>query len=306
MDVTVDTLPAAPKAQPVPAAQPGPQALDGGIMEAIRAAVQTMTQAEQRVGRWVLHQPGDVLRLSVTETAQAVGVSPATVVRFSQSLGLRGFQELKLRLAGEVLGQDQRLPEPVDAGDGYRDITVKVLRGGAEALIEASRSVDGEVLERIASAAARARRILLVAVGTSAPLAQDAAYRLTTAGLCAMHLPDPHAQHVAAALTGPQDLCLAISHTGSTFETLAAMRAAREAGAQTAAVTSFARSPLTELAELVVVGGSRETAHRIEALSSRLVHLSILDALFSLVVVENPGTAQTVKRTQDVIVEHRL
>ncbi|MDR1236938.1 MAG: MurR/RpiR family transcriptional regulator [Propionibacteriaceae bacterium] len=280
--------------------------LDGGIMELIRAASQTMTNAEQRVSKWVLNQPGGVLRLSVTEIGQAVGVSPATVVRFCQSLGLRGFQELKLRLAGEVLSQDQRLPESVDASDSYQDITAKVLRGGAEALIEASRSVDGEVLEQIAARVVKARRTLLVAVGTSAPLAQDAAYRLTTAGVSALHLPDPHVQHVTAALLGPTDLCLAISHTGSTVETLAAMRAARQANAQTAAVTSFARSPLTELAEFVVVGGSRETAHRIEALSSRLVHLSILDALFALVVAENPNTARAISRTAEVIVEHRV
>jgi DNA-binding MurR/RpiR family transcriptional regulator len=275
-------------------------------VETIRAASQTMTNAGQRVAKWVLGQPGEVLRLSVTDVAQAAGVSPATVVRFCQSLGLRGFHELKLRLAGEVLGQDLGLPDPVDAGDSCRDITAKVLRGGAEALLEASRWVDGEMLEEIAARIVRARRTLIVAVGTSAPLAQDAAYRLTTAGVRVLHLPDPHVQHVTAALLGPDDLCLAISHTGSTVETLAAMRAAREGGAQTAAVTSFARSPLTDLAEFVVVGGSRETAHRIEALSSRLVHLSILDALFALVVAENPATTETIARTAEVIVGHRI
>jgi DNA-binding MurR/RpiR family transcriptional regulator len=247
-----------------------------------------------------------VVRLSVTEVGQAAGVSPATVVRFCQSLGLRGFHELKLRLAGEVLGQDQRLPEPVHAGDSHRDFAAKVLCSGAEALLEASRSVDGAALEQIADAVARAEFTLVAAVGTSAPLAQDVVYRLTTAGVRAAHLPDAHAQHVAAALLGPKDLCLVISHTGSTVETLAVTRAARGAGVRTAAVTSFARSPLTELVDDVVVCGSRETAHRVEALSSRLVHLSILDALVALVVSVDPATARTGARTAEVIAEHRI
>jgi DNA-binding MurR/RpiR family transcriptional regulator len=275
-------------------------------MEVIRAASQSMTQAEQKVGRQVLGDPAAVLSLSVTELAQAAGVSPATAVRFCQSLGLRGYQELKLRLAGEVLGQDQALPDRIDPNDSSSDITAKVLQGASDALAEAARHVDGAQLERIAEAVRTASRTLIVAVGTSAPLAQDAAYRLTTAGARALFLSDAHVQHVTAALLGPEALCLAISHTGSTVETLAATRAAKAAGARTAAITSFAASPLTELADLVVVGGSRETAHRIEALSSRVVHMSLLDALFSLVAAGTPGSSEALAATAEVIVEHRI
>jgi DNA-binding MurR/RpiR family transcriptional regulator len=287
-------------------ALPSPAPSASGLMEVIRAASQSMTQAEQKVGRQILGDPALVLRLSVTELAQAAGVSPATAVRFCQSVGLRGYQELKLRLAGEVLGQNPALPDRVGPGDSSSDITAKVLQGASDALAEAARHVDGAGLERIAEAVRMASSTLIVAVGTSAPLAQDAAYRLTTAGVNVRFLADTHVQHVSAALLAPDALCLAISHTGSTVETLAAMRAAKAAGARTAAITSFAASPLTELADLVVVGGSRETVHRIEALSSRIVHMSLLDALFSLVAAGNADSGKALAATAEVIVEHRI
>jgi DNA-binding MurR/RpiR family transcriptional regulator len=264
-----------------------------------------MTQAEQKTGRLILADPGAVLRQSVTQLAGAAEVSPATAVRFCQSLGLRGYQELRLRLAAEAPQRNPALPG-AGAAETAVDITAETLRGASDALAEAAANVDGAELERIAEAVGAASRTLIVAVGTSAPLAADAAYRLTTAGVQAYFLNDPHVQHVTAALLDPGALCLAISHTGSTVETLAATRAARAAGARTAAITSFAASPLTELADLVVVGGSRETAHRIEALSSRLVHLSILDALFALVVAARPGSAGALGATAEVIVEHRI
>ncbi|MDR2378568.1 MAG: MurR/RpiR family transcriptional regulator [Bifidobacteriaceae bacterium] len=285
---------------------PAEAAVTTGLIEIIRAASGAMTSAEQRVGKQILADPPAVLRSSVTQLAKAAGVSPATAVRFCQTVGLRGYQELKLRLAAEVLGADQSLTDRVDAGADARDVTARVLQGASDALAEAAANVDGAELARIAEAARAASSILLVAVGTSAPLAADAAYRLTMAGLRANYLPDAHAQHVAAAQLDANCLCLAISHTGSTVETLAATRAARAAGAATAAITSFSASPLTDLVDVVVVGGSRETAHRIEALSSRLVHLSILDALFSLVVAARPDAGRALAATADVIVEHRI
>jgi RpiR family carbohydrate utilization transcriptional regulator len=149
--------------------------------------------------------------------------------------------------------------------------------------------------------------VLFVGVGTSAPLAQDAAYRLLTLGIRAQAPPDVHVQHVAARLLGPGDACFAVSHTGQTRETIAAMRAAREAGATTIAVTSFSHSPLTEIAEIVLVAGSRETAFRIEAMASRIAHITVLDAIFvSLALADRRRATAALDVTASVLSEHRF
>ena len=230
-----------------------------------------------------------MIHLSVTELAQESGTSPATVVRFCQGLEFRGYQELKLALARETVAPDLQLLDEVDAADGPSQIVSKVLSGAANALQEAARAVDGPGLARLADLIVGANRVLFVAVGTSAPLASDAAYRLTTIGVDARFIADAHVQHVSARMLGPQDACVAVSHTGSTTETLTAVRAAARSGAATAAITSFARSPLTESVDRVLVAGSRETAYRIEAMTSRIVHMSVLDALFALVVLNKAG-----------------
>lgn len=124
-------------------------------------------------------------------------------------------------------------------------------------------------------------------------LAFDGAYRLTTLGLPAFYVGDVHAQHIQARMLGPGDVLFAVSHTGSTFETLAAVRAARAAAAMIVAVTSFARSPLTELCDHAIVAGSAETRIRVEAVTSRLVHLPVLDALHTLIRQRIPTPAST-------------
>ena len=108
-------------------------------------------------------------------------------------------------------------------------------------------------------------------------------------------------------MLGPGDVCLAISHTGATRETLAATRAAAEAGATTIAITSFLRSPLTEVAAITLVAGSRETNYRVEAMASRMAHLAVLDALFVAVALQDRQRALAAQDAHAaVMAEHRF
>lgn len=276
------------------------------IVERIRAHLPALSPAERRVAAAVLLDPPGVIHLSVSELAAKSGASAATVVRLCTTLGLRGFQELKITLASESVPLHQQVLGAVSAGDGAAEIISKVLGGTEHALHRAVAAVDPRVLEQISAAIVSARRVQFGAVGTSSPLAADAAYRLNTIGIDAVFTPDVHTQHVTARMLTPEDVFFAISHTGSTVETLATARAARAAGATVIALTSFASSPLTELVDFALVAGSLETAYRVEAMVSRIVHLALLDAIFVLLAIRHPRSPSSQLLTADVLVEHRI
>jgi DNA-binding MurR/RpiR family transcriptional regulator len=124
-------------------------------------------------------------------------------------------------------------------------------------------------------------------------------------GLDAVAPPDVHVQHVTARLLAPGDVCVTVSHTGATSESLAATAAAAEAGATTVAITSFARSPLTELADHSIIAGSAETQYRVEAMTSRLLHIAVLDAIFVLVARGVTGRSNALDLTAQVLASHR-
>lgn len=69
---------------------------------------------------------------------------------------------------------------------------------------------------------------------------------------------------VAAGRLEPGDVCIAVSHTGSTRETLEILAAAKTSGATTVAITSFARSPLSEQVDHLIVAGTREVSFRLQ------------------------------------------
>ena len=272
----------------------------------LRSRMTALGASDRKVAQVVLAQPGSVVFWSITELADAAGTAKSSVVRFCQALGLRGFHDLKLLLAQEVAAMGPHVGDVADE-DTPTDVLGKVVEAGVRTLRDALATVGREPFEASVELIGDARGVLLVGVGTSAPLAQDAAYRLRTIGVRAEAPADAHVQHVAAKLLAPGDVCLAISHSGSTRETRIAVGAAREAGAARIAVTSFASSPLTELGDHVVLAGAREASHRLEAMTSRLAHVAVLDALLVAVALRDEERAQAaLSRYADAIAEHRL
>lgn len=239
--------------------------------------------------------------MTVTDLASESSTSVGSVVRFCQELGFRGFQDLKIQLAGDV----SSVVSP--PSDGDEALPGRVLLETATALRQAAHSIDTETFAQAVDLLCAARRILVTGVGTSAPVAADAAYRLTLAGVSAMSVVDAHGQHVAAALLGPEDVCLTISHTGQTQETLAVTTAANEAGAKTIGISSFSRSPLAQLCDVLLVAGSAETSFRLEAMTSRFIHLAVIDALFVALTQRQPERSRHAQAAAlAVLASHRL
>lgn len=270
---------------------PAPGASQEPLIARIRALRPSLSRVGDAIAGVVLASPTSVIQMTVTDMAAETGTSVGSVVRFCQDIGLRGFQDLKLQIATERPRGPEHL---VDHPDGSpHALLATVFRSSAKAIADAEKSVSIEDFAAAAGALSQARSVLFVGVGTSAPLAQDAAYRFKSIGVASEAPADSLNQHIAAQLLSQHDACVAISHTGQTRETLAAVRAAHRTGATTIAITSFYRSPLTAVCDHSLVAGSAETAYRIEAMTSRFPHLAVLDALHSAVIEHNPERARS-------------
>lgn len=277
------------------------------VLARVRAHLPSLQSADARVAEVVLEQPSLVIYKSAAELAEMANTSGATVVRCAQKIGFKGFHDLKIALAQELAA----IPPAPHGTDDQQDPDIaammNVIAAGAESVRDAAALVDHDAFKAAVSAVAEARRVLFAGVGTSAPLCQDAAYRFSAIGVNANAPADVHVQHVHASLLQVEDVCVTLSHTGSTRETLEITRAASAAGATTIAITSFTKSALTELVDHVIVAGTRELAFQLEAMASRLAHLAILDSLLVAVAARHEQRSQqALQRYTDVLGEHRL
>ncbi|WP_462188291.1 MULTISPECIES: MurR/RpiR family transcriptional regulator, partial [unclassified Frankia] len=277
----------------------------GTLAERVRGAAADLAPSEARVLEALLEPGAEILNLSVSEVAAAAGVGVATVVRACQSLGFKGFQAAKIALAQDLLPLGERPREDIDPSDTVHQVLAKLAASNGQALSRVPMSVGAGALADAVEALHAARRVLFRGVGTSAPIAADGAFRLATIGVPASFPPDVHTQHVQARLLGPDDVAVAVSHTGATHETVGAARGAHAAGAAVIAITSFHSSPLTEVATTVLVAGSRKTRYQIEAMTSRLAHLLVLESLFIALLLRNPDHARIAQTlAADALDEH--
>src|ERR1700677_3717557 len=80
---------------------------DLGILITIRSLLPNLAPVERRVAQAVLDDPAGVAWRNISELASSCGTSATSVVRFCRAIGLRGYPELRLALAGVVAHDDR-------------------------------------------------------------------------------------------------------------------------------------------------------------------------------------------------------
>lgn len=272
------------------------------VLSRIRARYQTLGPSARAIADFVLEQPDAIIRMSVTELADATGASEGSVVNFCQLLGATGFQQLKLSLAQDLVQPVQFIHEDLGREDDVETVCRKMFHSGVQALRDTLSVLDAKSMTQAVKIMRAAGRIEVYGIGSSAPIAEDANYRLLRIGLEAKAVTDSHVQAISASRTGPGVAVLTISHSGATHETVAATRLAKEAGAKTIVITNFARSPIQAYADVKLFTMARETRFRTEAMTSRIAQLCVLDALIAaLALVDYDRSTEVLRQTFDVL-----
>ncbi len=260
----------------------------GGVVARIQSLLPTLQPSERRVAEAFLARPDWAIEASSQESGTAAGVSRATVVRTCQRLGFTGYPQLRVLLA-RALGMDRAAGPGADSAPG---VLREFYRTVADSLDVMTALLDDDSVDRAVAVLAGAHRILVAGNGLSAPVAAEAAMRLTSAGHPADAPPDYMTQQIQARLLDTGDACLIVSGSGATDTSLRVAEAARAAGAPVVALTSFGRSPLAELATVTLVTGMRQTSFSDEITKSVRVPQTLpVNALVQALVARYPQAA---------------
>jgi RpiR family transcriptional regulator, carbohydrate utilization regulator len=265
------------------------QAAEGPSTQ-LRARLTGLPEAERRVAELLLAQPTDAGYDSVGRLAERAGASPATVVRLSRRLGYAGYAALKLAIAREAGRADQF---GYDRGrhDAAAQLHERVMAADAHNIRAAARAIDAAALETAQAAIATAGQVMFAGVGASAGLAALAAFRFVALGVRATSAADALVQHLQADTLRPGDVCVAISHTGESRDTIDVATSAGKAGATTIGVTSSAGSPLTQAVRIALVCADQHDAAARELFANPVAIVSTLGALHAGVAARLPASA---------------
>jgi DNA-binding MurR/RpiR family transcriptional regulator len=283
-----------------------------GLRTRLRDRYPELSPAQQRLAAFLLENLETASDYTITELADAAGVSVGTISQLCRRLGLKGYQDLRLSLAREAVVVDaaEASGHRLDLPDGPADVVRAVERvfgRDLEALAATASRLDATAVQAAVDAIATARRVEIVGVGTAAFVAQEAALKLRKLGVDALAHPDAHVQAMSSALLGPDDVVVAISHSGRTLDTLRAAQLGRDGGATVIVICGEGRSPLAAIADVRLTTVSSDTGFQVEPMASTVAALSILQTLF-LMVLERGGEAaeEHLTKTQAAVEERHI
>jgi DNA-binding MurR/RpiR family transcriptional regulator len=265
---------------------------DENVLLTIRGLLPSLTAGEKKIGNYVLRYPDKVIRFSITELAEACGVSDATIFRFCRKVGTEGYQDFKIALAKESVSPDSLVYADVIPEDSLLTMAEKIVEANVKALRDTLKVLNVEVLDKALDAILAANRVEIYAVGGSGVVARELQFKLMQLGINANAFIDAQMQFISASLLSNRDVGIAVSHSGAKRHTVEALKLAKASGATTICITSHPASPVAEIVDIKLCTSAWENLVHDDSPSVRNAQLALIDVIYKGITMRAPQRAQ--------------
>lgn len=252
------------------------------LISKIESAYAQLTPAARKVANYLQLYYGQAQYLSITELAQECSVAEATVFRFCRTLGLSGYNELKLALAKQSLlteSNPYQAYSEISQEDTVEAMCRQLYNANMEALTQMLDLLNENALRQAVDTLVKAGRVMCFGYGGSMPVAQKAWSRFLTVSPKFFTIQDTHIQIMASSLLDRDDALLMVSYSGSPEETESVLQPARQRGAKVVLITHDPNSPAARLADTVLLCGGNEKPLRAGSIAAHMAMLFVVDML---------------------------
>ncbi|MEF2968172.1 MurR/RpiR family transcriptional regulator [Paenibacillus sp. M1] len=275
----------------------------GQILSRIENVLPKLTQSEQKVARFVLSAPEEVVFMSVQEMANRSLSSSASVVRFCRSMGLKGFPELKVAISADLAKDQKSGYYDLNKNENTADLVDKILSNAVQSLRDTVGLLDLEMIEKVAHTLYNAPAVFAYGVGASALVAEDIAQKWLRLGKNAYALSDLHVLTMSMANAPKGSVFIGISYSAATKEVLQMMKFAKKTGLVTISFTGFGKSELSELSDFSLFTSlAPEAKVRSAATGSKHSQFFIIDVLYYVCAsIDIEASLDKIQKTRDAI-----
>ncbi len=275
------------------------------IVGYIKKFEDTFSKSAKLIARYIEAYPDTILDLSTSELAEKTGTSAASVVRFCRTIGCKGFLDFKNQMERDflyVVEQEQQIMQT----DNVSTIKNKIIQYSISLFDEFRSAIDVDDLEEAADAVVKAKRVILIAEGGSASMADCARINLINAGVYCTLETDASIQIMTAEYASPEDVVIGITHSGRIRSTIDALEIAKKRGATTIAITGSHSAPICEYADIILACDVHHQYDLSDFQGSRLEEFTIMSILQIVVLFKSYGDAAFVSgRVRSSVEEKR-
>jgi len=241
--------------------------------------------SEAAIAHAVLDNPELVADMNISQLATLSSTSVASVVRFSKAVGYKGFPEFRMALVSELSRRDHlglqgsELDGGITVHDSPEEVIRKISQADARAIQSTAERLDVKSFVATVDAWDKADTIGLIGVASSGYVIMDLQLKLNRLGKRAVAWRDAHSALTSISLLKPDDVLVAVSHSGTTIDIVDVITEFKARGVKVVLITNSLRSPSTAIADLVLYTSARETTFRSGATASRIAQLTVVDCL---------------------------
>jgi DNA-binding MurR/RpiR family transcriptional regulator len=221
----------------------------------IFARTDRLNGAQKRLGRYLQNDSSALLVSNVSDLANAVGVSKATVVRFAKSLGYKGFPEFKRDIQKEMRRQlraASRMEETFAELGNDENIFAKLIKRDIELLQETLQAATLPDFHKAVEIIWRARKVYIIGLNASMALAYLLHFRLVRVKKEAhwVFLTGGTSLLEQLGFMERDDVLIAIDFVNVPREVQTALQYAKKVGSQILGITDFPSSPIAKAADV--------------------------------------------------------
>ena len=130
-----------------------------GDLEKIKTALLNLKPSEKKIANYILKHPEEISDLPIAELAQKCGTSDASVVRFSRSLGYKGYQDLKIKISSDIAFKSGKIQGVVNTDDDLNTVITKISKNNMLAIENTMDVIDRQEVDRAVNALINAGKI---------------------------------------------------------------------------------------------------------------------------------------------------
>jgi DNA-binding MurR/RpiR family transcriptional regulator len=277
--------------------------VSAGGLKMLQNMLLQLPASERKIAQYILDNPRSILNSTVNDIGTQAKTSGAAVIRLCKSLGLNGFQDLKVRIAGDLVKPAEQGYRDIEPGESYFSIAQKTTSNSIQSIRDTEEIINYEELERAVQTLLPAQNVHFFGIGASNIIAKDAQQKFLRIQKNATAFTDTHLVATIIANANKDDVVFAVSHSGETAEVIKVISLAKERGVKTISLTKYGQSSVASLADIkLFTSYSGEPAFRSAATSSRLAQLYMMDILFlSMATVQYEQTIQAIDQTREAI-----
>ena len=253
--------------------------MNNDILSMLQNLEPTFSKGQRRIARYIVESYDKAAFMTASRLGKAVGVSESTVVRFAMELGYDGYPGMQKALQEMVanrLTSVQRI-EVTNDRIGDQDIPSMVLQADIDRLRQTGEILDRNEFQTAVDTILRAKRIYVLGVRSTAPLAKFLGYYLNYMFRNVRIVTASGTSEMFEQIVGlnSEDVVIAFSFPRYSSATTKGAQYCRTTGATVIGITDSSLSPLGQNCDHVLLAKS----DMLSLVDSLVAPLSVVNSL---------------------------